>query len=398
MKAFSSTVTAFAMIGAALCLVVTGCSTAAPKQTEFMKSVEGLEITKRQLQTIMYQYAAQYADGVDLAAMAIYEQAEDPVIRRNAIAWNTNSVPIMMKHCFNDEPLAALIFAWAYAIQVQDFFETGLGTDFFGPHQEIAIEASNRLEGELENIALGLLPEPRIRAFRGRLTEWTSAHPIDNSRFVSSIVSEEALQAMGAPVAGGLGAAAAMSEQMVALTDRANILTAYLPRQIAWQTAAVTEESRELVADMQEEAIGGLDPILVFMDEQRAAFAQDVGRERAAVIQALAEERIAVLANLETERAEVFREIADERNAVLLELNNITLAAIERVMTESRLTMGEAFVAMDGSVDGIVRRMVQLLALPAAVLVVFLIVVMIWVRNTVNRMLTIWERRLDRSS
>jgi hypothetical protein len=398
MKWFLSTVTAFALIGAALCLVVAGCSTAPPKQTEFMQSVEGLEITKRQLQTIMYQYAARYADGVDLAAFSIYQQAEDPVIRRNAIAWNTNSVPIMMKHCFNDEPLAALIFAWAYAIQVQDFFETGLGTDFFGPHQEIAIETSTRLEGELEDIALGLLPEPRVRAFRERLTEWTSAHPIDNSRFVSSIVSEEALEAMGAPVAGGLGAAAAMSEQMVALTDRANIMTAYLPRQIAWQTAAVTEESRELAEDIQEQAIGGLDPILVFMDEQRAAFARDVGKERAAVIQALAEERIAILASLEKERAEVFREIADERNAVLLELNNLTLAAIERLMTESRLAMGEAFVSMEGSIDGIARRTVQLLALPAAVLVVLLIVVMIWVRNTVNRMLAIWERRLDRSS
>jgi hypothetical protein len=246
---------AFAVIGAALCLVVAGCSAAPPKQTEFMKSVEGLEITKRQLQTIMYQYAAHYADGVDLDAVAIYEQAEDPRIRRNAIVWKTNSVPIMMKHCFNDEPLAALIFAWAYANQVAEFFETGRGTDFFGPHQEIAIEASTRLEGELEDIAMRLLPEPRVRAFRERLTEWTSEHPID-----------------------------------------------------------------------------------------------------------------------------------------------ITLAAIERLMTESRLAMGEAFVAMDGSIDGVVRRAILLLALPATVLLVLLIVVMIWIRNTVNRMLVIGERRLDRSS
>lgn len=85
--------------------------------------------------------------------------------------------------------------------------------------------------------------------------------------FISLIIA----LAVGAPVAGGLGAAAAMSEQMVALTDRANIMTAYLPRQIAWQTAAVAEESRELADDMQEQAIGGLDPILVFMDEQRSS-------------------------------------------------------------------------------------------------------------------------------
>jgi len=99
------------------------------------------------------QYAAQYADEVDLAAFAIYEQAEDPRIRRNAIVWNTISVPIMMRHCFNDEPLAALIHAWAYAIQVEEFFEAGQGTDFFGPHQDIAVEASGRLEKALEDLA-----------------------------------------------------------------------------------------------------------------------------------------------------------------------------------------------------------------------------------------------------
>jgi len=203
---------------------------------------------------------------------------------------------------------------------------------------------------------------------------------------------------MGAPVAGGLGAAAAMSEQMVALTDRANIMTAYLPRQIAWQAAAATEEGRELAAEMQEQAIGGLDPVLAFMDEQRAAFARDVSRERAAVIEALARERIAVLASLDTERTEVFQEIADERRAVLRELNTITLAAIERFMADTRLVVDEGFVSLDGSIDRIVSRIVRLLVLPAAILLALVIVAMIWVRSTVNRMLAIWESRVDRSS
>lgn len=379
-------------------LFVAGCSTAPPRQSEFMKSVEGLEITKRELQTRMYDYAALYADEVDLAAFAIYEQADDPRVRRNAIVWNTNSVPIMMRHCFNDEPLSALIFAWAYAVQVLEFFETGSGTDFFGPHLELAVDTAARLEKQLEAIALGLLPEERIVAFRQRLTDWTSTHPIDNSRFVSTIVSEEALVAMGAPVAGGLGAAAAMSEQMVALTDRANIMTAYLPRQVAWQTAAVMEESREMVADMQEEAIGDLDPVFEFMDEQREAFAEDVGQERAAVIRALAEERIAILASLEAERSAVFKEIAAERNAVLLELNSMTMESIERFMEESRLAMDESFVTVDGSIDRIAGRTVLVLALPVAALFVLLIVVMMWIRNTVNRMLTIWEMRAGQPS
>ena len=76
----------------------------------------------------------------------------------------------------------------------------------------------------------------------------------------------------------------------------------------------------------------------------------------------------------------------------------MTMASIERFMEESRLAMNDGFVALDARIDRIAGRTVLMLALPAAVLLVLLIVVMMWVRNTVNRMLTIWERRVGQQS
>ena len=72
-----------------------------------MKSIEGVDITKRQLETLMYQFAAYYAGQVDLAASEIYTQAEDPQIRRRTIEWNTICARPSWRRSPQREPLCS---------------------------------------------------------------------------------------------------------------------------------------------------------------------------------------------------------------------------------------------------------------------------------------------------
>jgi hypothetical protein len=55
-------------------------------------------------------------------------------------------------------------------------------------------------------------------------------------------------------------------------------------------------------------------------------------------------------------------------------------------------------VAANENFDRAYWRTVRLMAVPIFLMVVFVVIVMIWVRNTVSRMLTIWEKRVDRHS
>lgn len=61
--------------------------------------------------------------------------------------------------------------------------------------------------------------------------------------------------------------------------------------------------------------------------------------------------------------------------------------AIEQLMTESR-------VAMDGGINRLYQYTLQMLAAPLILMAIFLIVVMVWIRTTVNRLLDIKERQL----
>jgi hypothetical protein len=372
-----------------LALLLAGCASAPPEKTEFMERA-GTDLTKRQLETLMYRYGMHYAGQVELAAYEIYEDSKDREIRNNAIIWNTICVPQMMSSCFNHEPMVGLAQAWIYAGQVREYFEEGRGKDYFGPYQDRVVAVSRSLETDIHDIVFGILPEAVADTFEQRRDEWLVQYPINNDRFVTEGITPTMIRAMGTEVPGGLGAAGSMNQQMVAMTDRANLLTAYMPRQLQWQTASVLAQSQEMIADVTDSTIARLNreagatigPLLAFLDEQRRLATADMASERAAVLSALVLERTAVLTHLEVQRSEVFKEISNERNELLKNMNEFSLAMLQQTVLESQ-EMAEA------SIDRVYWRTVNLMVLPFLALIVFLIIVMVWIRNTTNRIFAV---------
>jgi hypothetical protein len=119
---------------------------------------------------------------------------------------------------------------------------------------------------------------------------------------------------------------------------------------------------------------------LTFLDEQRAYASEDLALERTAVLEALAAERTAVLSYLSQERLEIIQAIMDARGVTMQEMDAMTLEILQQFLTETR-------GAVDASIDQVYWRTVQMLALPFLFLVIFVIVVMFWVRSTVNRLI-----------
>ena len=367
---------------------LSACATAPPEKSAFMNHVEGLDVTKLELQTLVYTYGNHFAGQLDLACNEIYSSAANPDIRHAAIEWNLNATPEMMVACFNRDPLVGLLSAWTFAIQLREFFEEGNGRNVFGPQQSIANQASRKLEADISNLAHGVWPEGDINRYEQHVADFAAANPLKNMRFVRGGFTKETMVAMAANVSGGLGAAGSMNEQMVALTGRSNIMMSYLQRQIYWQSAMIMEDGKKLVADLtdstlvavREEVFGHLDPIFEFADEQRALMVGDLAGERSAILLAIANERNAVLNSLAAERGELVKAIANERNATMRDIDALTLAVLERVSQESQS-------AVTTGIDRIYMRTLQLLVVPFLLVAVFVVVVMLWVRNTINRVL-----------
>ena len=354
-----------------------------------MEQVEGLVVTKRELQIVLYAYADHFVGEVELAATEIYTSSDDPEIQRAAIEWNLNATPEMMSACFSRDPLVGMMGAWAFAIQLREFFETGNGRDVFGPHQDIAIDTSRRMEKSIARIAHEVWPEGGIDKAAPGVAKYATEHPLENMRMVRDVAfSAKALEALGAELSGGLSAAGDMNEMMVAMNDRMNLMMPYVQRQMYWHSAMLMADSRELASDItdstlaavQRETMAGMGPAFEFMDQQRALITADLARERDVILTALAMERTEVLKSLSSERNEILLHIANERNATMRDIDALTRMTLEHVSETSHM-------AIVGSVDHVFNRTLQLLALPFALFGVLLIIVMLWVRNTTKSVL-----------
>jgi len=381
------------MILGSLGLILDGCASRPPTKTALMEQLEDVDVTKRELQTIMYRYAYEYAGQVDVVADEIYSATSDPRIRASVVRWTTMAVPEMLMRCFNHEPLVAMITSWGYAALLREFFETGNGKDLFGPYQGQVVSESIALQTEIENIARSVLTSADADTLSGYIDTWVASYPLRGESYASEGIAMGMAKAMGAEVAGGLGAAGSINEQMLALSDRVNVLLAYMPRQMHWQTASALSMSRATMTEVTDSTMASIErgasenllPLLEFFSRQRELFTDDIARERAAVLEALAAERSAVLQEVGRERGEVFKEIAQERNEAMTDINAITLDALHAMVLESQS-------AMQAGIDRTFRRIAQLLAIPFLGFVVFLLIVVIWVRNTTNRVIALRTR------
>jgi hypothetical protein len=358
-----------------------------------MEQLENLDITTRELQSLMFHYGYYYAGQVDLAADEIYTETTDPQIRRSVIQWSTLCVPEMMMYCFNQEPMVAMISAWTYAILIRSFFETGNGKDLFGPHHEQVVGVSRELEEEIRSLARDVLSPADAETASVRISTWAAAHPIRNEQYVTEGYSTSLTAAVGAGGAGGLAAAGSISEQLMAMSDRLNLMMGHMPHQIRWEAAAVLSMGQDVAAEIadstlvaiHEGAMEVLPALLAFLSRERELFTEDLSRERAAVLEAISGERSAILQEIARERGQVFKEIARERNEAMGDISALTLDALHVMVLESR-------EAAQASIDQGFQRILQLLALPFLGLIALVIVAMIWVRNTTNRILALWAR------
>ena len=368
---------------------VAGCSTAPPVETESMKGVEGLDTSIRELQTLLYGYSYYFAGEVELATTEIFHNSPDPQVRMAALEWYNNAVPEMTKACFNHDPFVGLAGAAVFAIQVKQYLTTGNGREIFGAHQGHAVETATRLVTDIQDIANVVWQGGELAEYTQMVKAVATENPIENNRYVRGIFSVEGLQAMGTSSDLGLHALGSMNEQMLAMTHRTNLMTASVPRQVTWQTAMIMEQTQAMIADITDSTLAAANstmiPLFEFLAAQRELTVRDLAIERTAILEGLAAERDAVVLSLARERGEILSAIAAERNLTMQEINALTMTVLEKVSTDTQ-------ESVSSSVDQVFGQIMKMMAIPFVLMVVFIGLVMMWVRSTVNRILDAKER------
>ena len=127
----------------------------------------------------------------------------------------------------------ALIDAWTFARQMDQFWSGGAGADAFGTFQPEAVEVSRRLVDQVRTIGNSIAVSPEAAAdFERRVIDsWLTAHPLRDTSFArespmarfadQSRASGDTLQSVGT-----------MEDLAIGVTQQARIYLADLPRQI----------------------------------------------------------------------------------------------------------------------------------------------------------------------
>ena len=355
----------------------------------------------------MHQYSITFAADVDLAATAIERQAADSTVRRNAILWRVRAIPEMRKACFRLTPVGALVDAWIFARQMNQFFRDGAGAGAFGAFQPEAVEISRRLVQQMREIGGSIAVSPAAAAeFEHKFIDpWLTEHPLRDITFVRE--SPMGRFADQSPTGGDmLESVGTMEELAISLSQQARIYLAELPRQVRGEVDLMRFDmlSPESVASMQgdlhvsataaDRIASTAEGIAALVLNERRIILDEMSRQRKLVMDAISLERertvSAIVRTFAEERDEVLR------NAELQRLATLEWASAERreAVADVRRELAGAMEALRGERAAVVHDLRQTVDVVLLRVAIFLVAAVLLAPLVAHAYARVWPRRL----
>ena len=100
-------------------------------QKGYARELQSAEMSQRQLQANMTDFARRYSGIIERAAEQILAGTDDPEIRRNTLRMRIVTVSACQSAAFNSDPYVALHDTWAFLLQSRQFLADGPGVGRF---------------------------------------------------------------------------------------------------------------------------------------------------------------------------------------------------------------------------------------------------------------------------
>ncbi|MGH7742128.1 MAG: hypothetical protein ACRENS_08905 [Candidatus Eiseniibacteriota bacterium] len=321
-----------------LAALLAGCAHI-PHQTGAMEKAD-LQVSANELHVRMIEFGRRVTGSIEAAADDIIARANDAQIRRDALLWKSYAVPVAQEAALRTDPLFAAGDMWAFTIQQHNFFESGAGSESFGPYHGIALTASAELEQQAQDFLGQIFPGDTIRARTvERIHASVAAHPFETLRFTRGSISVEFGELLGLE-GGGIGSTVAdMNRTVAGMYDRLGYINESLLKQVRWNTELMLEDA---LADpamtptltATNKALDRLATLAEvtpeLLDSLRDAIFAEVRAERIATLEAVSNERIAMLKNLTEQRIATLSTVHEERVATLQAAEAITARSVDR--------------------------------------------------------------------
>lgn len=351
----------------ALMLFLSNCASVT-KTSFLVKSEDSIKIGYTQLKVLMYTFYDTFSSSTEQSANYIINNTDDREIKKMALRWKINGIAEARRSVSLADPYAALIDSRAYCFQLEDFFKTDSGKEYFGEYQHIAIETSEKLIKEIDNITLQTISQSRYNKQQPKFEKWVDANPISGPEFARVSTVSLFVDYMGEDTKNLTSSLSSIEEALTDIRGRLTLYSMSLPKQAQWQTELLIEENLErheidgMLKDIDTIAVS-LNEINQFIQEVDYLLAKvmsdsfkEVDRQRLESIAGLQAERQLIVELLQSERQILLDAISLERERTMKDAESLT----NGIMADTGSMMYDV-------VDHVFYRIIQLSAILAVV-------------------------------
>jgi hypothetical protein len=297
---------------------------------------------------------------IERAADSIRGISDEPSIRRHALQWKMYAIPAAHEAVLLPDPALSILDVWAFALQMEEYFDRGAGQNVFGPHQSIALDAVRRLDSAtLEQALLVSDSTADEQRARNTLNAFVEQYPILGPQFGRASLGLEFADLLGSDATTAVAAVGDINQAVGEITNRLAFHNEYLMKQASWAALEILED---LIQDTL--VTGTLASAMVAL-ENASALAEElpalVEGERIAVIEALDRELAVLLESLNEQRSATLALFSDELRFMIDALVRERVLVGEGVSAEVVATIEAITPLVQEAIDQAFFRATQLI-------------------------------------
>jgi hypothetical protein len=382
-----------------LMLLVLGC--ASTRKTSSIKSTKNVQSSVAELSSRNQSLLGLYSAEIEAAADRIILESHSPEVRRQALMWKAEAIPVLQTTLLNTDPVAAVVDTWAFLFQMKAHMERPAVKQGFGKFHFVVAETLKNMDAEMERLIQVAAPSANVTDLRQRVGAWAEAHPIQAGLTGRQSADPDMIRKVGESDLGSIASLKAIGESLGDLNARLDSYNVYLPKQARWQAELLL---RDIARDPQVDAVmsnvvvlssalaktsSSMERMPETMGQAREAIRADVDGERLAAqaflrderlqtLDAVRQERIATIAAMHNERLAATADLRGERQAVLAALYNEEAAVMNDVNAQSEKTLKDLDSRGRGLIDHFFLRALELMLLTLVLCSLVLWILLRW--------------------
>lgn len=160
-------------------LALLGCGTRLPGVGSLRLPGSGpVPLSEEELHDEVSSGAARFVNGVSGAADSITAQTTDRSVRRSALVWKINAVPLAHRAALLDRPTEGLLALLELAASQRQYLVEGAGQEVFGDQQGLARQAAISLEEDLRALVHRILDREKAAQLIAHVDQVAEQHPV----------------------------------------------------------------------------------------------------------------------------------------------------------------------------------------------------------------------------